>query len=64
MYLYAGMPMIAKQTKQDGEELLFANSKTFVIGDIDDNYISVYSERPNENDVKEMYVYACPIQWH
>jgi hypothetical protein len=62
MYLYAGMPIIAKQTKRDGEELLFANSETFVIGDIDDKYISVYNERPNENDVKEMYVYACPIE--
>ena len=61
MYVYEGMPIIAKKTKHDGGELLFANSETFTIGDIDTEYISMYNERPDENGEKEMYVYACPI---
>ena len=61
MYVYEGMPVIAKKTKHDGGELLFANSETFTIGDIDTEYISMYNERPDENGEKEMYVYACPI---
>ena len=61
MYVYVGMPVIAKKTKHDGGELLFANSETFTIGDIDAEYISMYNERPDENGEKEMYVYACPI---
>jgi hypothetical protein len=61
MYVYEGMPIIAKKTKHDGGELLFANSETFTIGDIDAEYISMYNERPDENGEKEMYVYACPI---
>jgi hypothetical protein len=61
MYVYEGMPIIAKKTKHDGDGLLFANSETFTIGDIDAEYISMYNERPDENGEKEMYVYACPI---
>lgn len=61
MYVYVGMPVIAKKTKHDGGELLFANSETFTIGDIDSEYISMYNERPDENGEKEMYVYSCPI---
>ena len=61
MYVYVGMPIIAKKTKHDGDGLLFANSETFTIGDIDTEYISMYNERPDENGEKEMYVYACPI---
>jgi hypothetical protein len=29
-----GMPVIAQKTKHDGGELLFANSKTFIMGDM------------------------------
>jgi len=61
MYIYAGLPVIAQQTKRDGDEILFANSETFTIGNIDDKYISMYNDRPDENDNKEVYVYDCPI---
>ena len=62
MYIYEGLPIIAKKTKRDGDNLLFANSETFNEGNIDDEYISVYCERPDENGDKEMYVYDCPIE--
>jgi hypothetical protein len=62
MYLYAGMPVIAKKTKRQGDELLFANSETFNIGNIDEKYVSVCTERPDEDGNKEMYVYDCPIE--
>jgi hypothetical protein len=35
MYVYEGMPIIAKKTKHDRDGSLFANSETFTIGDID-----------------------------
>jgi len=60
MYIYEGLPIIAKKTKRDGDNLLFANSETFNVGNIDDEYISVYCERPDENGEKEMYIYDCP----
>jgi predicted Zn-ribbon and HTH transcriptional regulator len=60
--IYEGMPVIAKITKRDGDKLLFANSEMFNVGNIDDEYISVYCERPDENGEKEVYVYDCPIE--
>ena len=62
MYTYEGLPIIAKKTKRDGDNLLFANSETFNVGNIDDECISLYCERPDENGEKEMYVYDCPIE--
>ena len=59
---YEGLPIIAKKTKRDGDNLLFANSETFNVGNIDDEYIYVHCERPDENGEKEMYVYDCPIE--
>jgi len=61
MYVYVGLPVIAKKSKRDGEELLFANSETFVVGNISDEVISVWNERPNDESIKEVYVYDCPI---
>ena len=63
MYIYNGLPVIAMRTKWDTEEgLLFANSETFEICDIGDDYVSVYNERPNDNGDKEIYIYNCPIE--
>ena len=62
MYLYTGMPVIAKKTGHDGDEILFANSETFTIGNIDDKYVSVCTQRPDEDGNKEVYVYDCPIE--
>lgn len=63
MYIYNGLPVIAMRTKWDTEDgLLFANSETFEICDIGDDYVSVYNERPDENGEKETYIYNCPIE--
>jgi hypothetical protein len=63
MYIYNGLPVIAMRTKFDKEEgLLFANSETFEICDIGEDYISMYNERPDDNGNKELYVYNCPIE--
>jgi hypothetical protein len=63
MYIYNGLPVIAMRTKFDKEEgLMFANSETFEVCDVGDNYISMYNERPDENGAKELYVYNCPIE--
>jgi hypothetical protein len=63
MYIYNGLPVIAMRTKWDTEEgLLFANSETFEICDIGDDYVSVYNERPDDNGDKEIYIYNCPIE--
>jgi len=56
------MPVIAKKTKREGDELLFANSETFNIGNNDDKYVSVCTERPDEDGNKKMYIYDCPIE--
>jgi hypothetical protein len=32
------------------------------VSNIDDEYVSVCCERPDENGEKEMYVYDCPIE--
>jgi hypothetical protein len=61
MYIYNGLPLIAMKTKWD-EGMLFANSETFEVCDIGDDYISMFNERPDENGAKELYVYNCPIE--
>jgi hypothetical protein len=63
MYIYIGLPVIAMRTKFDkAEGLLFANSETFEVCIIGDDYISMYNERPDDNGNKELYVYNCPIE--
>lgn len=62
IYVYDGLPVIAKKSKRDGDDLLFANSETFIIDNIDETYISMWNERPNENGEKEIYIYDCPIE--
>ena len=46
MHIFEVMHVIAKKTKRDGGNILFANSKTCNVGNIDD---------------KEVHVYDCPI---
>ena len=62
MYIYEGLPVIAMKTKHDGDNILFANSETFNVGNIDNEYISLCCERPDENGEKEMYIYDCLIE--
>ena len=62
MYVYNGLPVIAMKTKHDGDDLLFANSETFIICEIGDDYISIYNERPDDNGDKSFYKYNCPIE--
>jgi hypothetical protein len=63
MYIYIGLPVIAMRTKFDvADGLLFANSETFEVCDIGDDYISMYNERPDENGEAKGYVYNCPIE--
>ena len=62
MYVYNGLPVIAMKTKHDGDDLLFANSETFIICEIGDDYISMYNERPDDNGDKSFYKYNCPIE--
>jgi len=44
MYVYEGMPVIAKKSKRDGGNLIFANSETFNVGNIDHEYVYVYND--------------------
>lgn len=62
MYIYKDLPVIAMKTKHDGDEVIFANSETFNVGEIDNEYISLYCERPDENGEKKKYIYDCPIE--
>ena len=62
MYVYNGLPVIAMKTKHDGDDLLFANSETFIIYEIGNDYISMYNERPDDNGDKSVYKYNCPIE--
>lgn len=62
MYVYNGLPVIAMKTKHDGDDLLFANSETFEVCDIGDDYISVSNERPDDNGDKSAYIFKCPIE--
>jgi len=55
------MPVIAKKSKRDGGNIMFANCETFNVGNIDHEYVSVYNDRPDDNGDKEVYVYDCPI---
>lgn len=61
MYIYIDLPVIAKKSKRDGDDVLFANSEAFVVSNIDDKFISLWNERPNNDGVKEIYIYDCPI---
>lgn len=61
MWVYVGLPVIAKKTKREGEELLFANSETFEVSNIEDGVITLFNERPNENGEKEVYIFDCPV---
>ena len=62
MYVYNGLPVIAMKTKHEGDDLLFANSETFEVCEIGDDYISMYNERPDDNGNKSVYKYNCPIE--
>lgn len=62
MYIYKDLPVIAMKTKHDGDDVLFMNSETFYIGEIDNEYISLYNERPDEKGEKKKYIYDCPIE--
>jgi hypothetical protein len=62
MYVYDGLPVIAMKTKHEGDDLLFANSETFAVCAIGEDYISVYNERPDDNGNKSVYIYNCPIE--
>lgn len=63
MYIYENMPIIAMRTKWDKEEgLLFANSETFNICCIENEYIGIFNERPDENGEKEAYNLSIPIE--
>ena len=62
MYVYEGLPVIACKTKRDGDEILFANSESFTVGNVDDEYITIWNERPDENGEKEIFMYDCPIE--
>lgn len=62
-YIYEGLPVIARKSKTvNKNEMLFANSETFEVVNIDDKYIYLMNERPDENGVKEIYIYECPIE--
>lgn len=61
MYIYNGLPVISKQTKRNGDDILFANSETFTVKNYDERFITVWNERPDENGVKEIYIYDCPV---
>jgi hypothetical protein len=62
MYVYNELPVIAMKTKHEGDDLLFANSETFVVYAVGDNYISIYNERPDDNGNKSIYLFDCPIE--
>jgi hypothetical protein len=62
MYIYEGLPVICMKTKHDGDDVLIANSESFNVCNIDDEYISLECERPDENGEKQMYFYDCPIE--
>jgi adenylate kinase family enzyme len=62
MYIYEGLPVIACKTKRDGDDIIFANSESFTVGNVDNEYITVWNERPDENGEKEIFMYDCPIE--
>jgi ATP-dependent exoDNAse (exonuclease V) alpha subunit len=62
IYLYLEMPIIAKKTRREGGEILVANSETFNIGNIDETTISLYTQRPDANGEKYLYIYECLIE--
>lgn len=63
MYVYNELPVIAMRTKFDkADGLLFANSETFEVCDIGEDYISLFNERPDDNGNKSLYIYNCPIE--
>ena len=62
MYIYKDLPVIAMKTKHDGDEVIFANSETFNVKEINKEYISLYNERPDEKGEKKKYIYDCPIE--
>lgn len=62
MYVYNELPVIAMKTKHEGDDLLFANSETFEVCDIGEDYISLFNERPDDNGNKSPYIYNCLIE--
>ena len=46
IYLYSGLPLIARRNTQGGEEMI--NNEKFILDGYDNEYLHLSSERPNE----------------
>jgi hypothetical protein len=46
IYLYEGLPLIARRNKQGGEEMI--NNEKFILDGYDNDFLFLSSERPNE----------------
>ena len=47
IYLYSGLPLIARRNTQEGEEMI--NNEKFILDGYDNEYLYLSSERPDEN---------------
>ena len=62
MYIYEGLPVIAKRNKREDENIIWANSEKYYVCGYDDTVITLYTERPNEDGSKEPYIIDVEIQ--
>ena len=60
--LYKGLPVIAhhNQKAKDCDELLYANNECFIIKEIDEDLITMVSQRPNEDGEMEDHEVQVP----
>jgi hypothetical protein len=58
IYLYSGLPLIARQNLKGGD--LIINNEKFILGDYDDEFLYLSSERPDENG--EIFIHVIDIK--
>jgi nucleoside-triphosphatase THEP1 len=54
-YLYEGLPVIARKSKKEDNQLKFVNSETFTVSHYDDKYVYIWNERPDDDGNKTIY---------
>lgn len=61
MYIYEGLPVICQKTKKGDDEIVCANSESFIVGNYDDENIYLWNERPDDNGEPVIYTMEIPI---
>eukprot|EP00961_Rhodomonas_salina_P277873 3754564-Rhodomonas_salina.1 len=62
MHVYENLPVIATKTRREGGEILYANSKAFVVSAYDAEHIHIFNEQPSDEGEPTRYELKVPLK--